>query len=161
MSARKRNALGQLVSVPAEERFWAKVQKTEGCWLWTAGTTSRKPHLAYGTFWDGTRLVVAHRWAYEHFVGPIPEGLTIDHLCRTPRCVNPDHLEPVTMRENILRGTGPSAKQAAMTHCKNGHPLTEDNIYRWGPNKRRCRTCHRAASKRQWDAQVAARKVAA
>lgn len=94
-----------------EDRFWAKVQKTETCWLWTAA----KNGPGYGQFGLGTRedgLVFAHRFAYELVVGPIPEGLVIDHLCRTPACVRPDHLEPVTMRENMRRGDCPWAKKS-------------------------------------------------
>ncbi len=84
-----------------EERFWAKVEPEPmtGCWLWTANAG----RYGHGVFHDGRRSVKAYRWAYEHLVGPIPDGLTIDHLCRTPACVNPAHLEPVTMSENIRR----------------------------------------------------------
>lgn len=81
------------------ERFWSKVAITPSCWLWMA---TRGP-LGYGQFHDGTRLVYAHRWAYEALVGPIPEGLVIDHLCTTPPCVNPVHLEPVTQAVNVQR----------------------------------------------------------
>ena len=84
----------------AKERFWAKVKKTDGCWLWTGWKNDR----GYGNFEvDSTRTVKAHRFAYEVLVGPIPDGLTLDHLCRNPSCVNPEHLEPVTLRENIMR----------------------------------------------------------
>jgi len=84
---------------PPEQRFWALVDKTETCWLWT-GTQVRG---GYGQFWlDGHKL--AHCYAYETTVGPIPEGLQLDHLCRVTRCVRPSHLEPVTASENVRRG---------------------------------------------------------
>ena len=79
-------------------RFWPKVDLTLDCWLWTACTTR-----GYPTFSENGTNVRGHRWAYEHFVGPIPDGLHLDHLCRTPLCVNPDHLEPVTPAENTRR----------------------------------------------------------
>src|SRR3989304_2992011 len=74
----------------------------------------------YGRVWCNGRMQMVHRLIYEALVGPIPNGLTIDHLCRVRRCVNPDHMEPVTMLVNCLRGEGPTAKQARQTHCKNG-----------------------------------------
>lgn len=87
---------------PVAERFWEKVQKTDDCWLWTA---SVKP-AGYGQFTveDQKPPVYAHRFSYEQLVGPIPDGLTLDHLCANRRCVNPDHLEPVPMAENTRRG---------------------------------------------------------
>jgi HNH endonuclease len=114
----------------------AKVNKTDGCWLWT-GTTS---HGGYGSFRMDGRQQGAHRVAYVLFRGPIPDGLTIDHLCRVPGCVNPDHLEAVTMRENTLRGVSKVAQQARKTHCLRGHPLSGDNLWVRG-GKRFCRTC--------------------
>lgn len=81
-------------------RFWLRVHKTDDCWLWTS--TLRR---GYGRFWIAPgRFVPAHRFAYELLVGPIPEGLELDHLCRNPACVNPAHLDPVTHRENVRRG---------------------------------------------------------
>lgn len=83
----------------AEQRFWAKVDKSGDCWLWLA-SANRK---GYGHIWLNGRYEQAHRYAYEIAVGPIPLGLQIDHLCRTPQCVNPQHLEPVTLEENSRR----------------------------------------------------------
>lgn len=86
---------------PVAERFWEKVDKTGSCWIWTAQLNRHRG--GYGMFWD-EKPVWAHRWAYEALVGPIPDGLVLDHLCRTPACVNPTHLEPVTIEENVRRG---------------------------------------------------------
>jgi hypothetical protein len=127
-------------TTPMSERFWAKVQRTDDCWLWTGGTTG----LGYGSIWDydERRLVMAHRVSYEMHVGPIPAGLHLDHLCRNPRCVRPEHLEPVTIRENIRRS--PLA-QENKTHCPAGHEYTPENTYRapGSPNCRHCRACSR------------------
>jgi len=79
---------------------------------------------------------------YEALIGPIPEGLVIDHLCRVRNCVNPAHMEPVTNTENVLRGTGPTAVNAQKTHCKHGHPLTPDNLVK-RTDRRECMECRR------------------
>lgn len=122
-------------SVPPEERFMSYVD-VDKCWLWKGGLIS-----GYGTFkWNGERLR-SHRLSYELFSGPIPEGLVIDHLCRKRNCVNPDHLEPVTLEENILRGNGLPARNKRKTHCLRGHPFSPDNV-RIAPNGSRiCRIC--------------------
>ena len=86
------------------EFYTVRSEEPDGCWLWRGATTSQEPGKDYGIVWTGTKHVLAHRFAYEHFVGPIPDGLTIDHTCETPRCVRPDHLEPVTNAVNIQRG---------------------------------------------------------
>jgi len=109
---------------PVEERFWEKVDRSGDCWLWTAYVGAR----GYAYIVTGGRVAPAHRLAYEWLVGPIPEGLEIDHLCRVRHCVNPAHLEPVTHRENDLRGVGIAAQNARKTHCERGHPLSGDNI---------------------------------
>ncbi len=124
---------------PPEPRFWSKVEKTDGCWNWT-GTTNR----GYGQFnINGGNRIYAHRFSYELTNGPIPERLTIDHLCRNPSCVNPEHLEVVTMRENLLRGNTLQAENARKTLCKKGHPLEGDNLVQCllRRGKRICRTC--------------------
>jgi HNH endonuclease len=107
-----------------------------GCILWNGAKTA----AGYGTLNVQNTRQLVHRLAYELYVGPIPEGLTLDHLCRTRACINPEHLEAVTNRENILRGTSPSAKQARRTHCPSGHPYAGENLIRWR-NHRHCRAC--------------------
>lgn len=120
-----------------EIRFWAKVNKTESCWIWTGTMQQNSP---YGQFWLNGKLVRPHRYSYEQSIGPIPEGLTIDHLCRNTICVNPKHLEAVTSKVNTLRGTGFAAINAKKTHCHQGHEFTKENTYSYN-GKRCCRTC--------------------
>ena len=108
------------------ERFFRKVQfsaEENGCWIWGASLQTN----GYGHFYDGGD-VLAHRWLYAFCVGPIRAGLTLDHLCRERRCVNPDHLEPVSLRTNVLRGNAPAAINARKTHCLRGHPLSGSNL---------------------------------
>lgn len=127
------------------ERFLSKLEITEACWLWKGVKVSDN----YGSFYaDGTKGA-AHRWSYEWFVGPIPEGLQIDHLCRVHDCVNPDHLEPVTQHENWRRGEAPSAIAFRRGTCKWGHPWDEKNT-RWLGKKRTCRECHRLNSAKRY-----------
>lgn len=121
------------------KRFWDRVNKTKTCWLWTGGLKSG----GYGSFYSDGRSHAAHRFAYELEVGPIPEGLTLDHLCRVRTCVNPLHLEPVTRKVNTLRGIGPTALHKRKTRCPEGHEYDETNT-RIRPNGGRdCRECHR------------------
>lgn len=116
------------------ERFWSKIDKDPGCWLWTGGVTGR----GYGSWRDPDRQShAAHRLAYELLVGPIPAGLTIDHLCRVKICVNPAHMELVTPGENIRR-----ARQ--QTHCPQGHEYTPENNIRAATCGHKCRECHNA-----------------
>lgn len=123
-------------------RFWAKVEVTEGCWLWRGYIDA----AGYGRFTsDGTPI--AHRVAYQFIVGRIPEGMELDHLCRQRNCVNPDHLEPVTHHVNMLRGC-----QAQQTHCINGHPFDAENtrirVRRDGTTYRQCYPCVRERGRR-------------
>ena len=132
-------------TTPYEARFWAKVEKNgpTDCWLWIAS----KSRDGYGMF----EMRGAHRVAYEMLVGPIPDGLQVDHLCRTRDCVNPSHMELVTSRENTRRGHGPTARHAAQTHCVNGHEFTAENTHiriRDGIRCRVCRACKRAEGMR-------------
>ena len=120
------------------ERFWSKVRADGQCLVWTASLKGD----GYGQFWFGTTVTRAHRWAYEYLMGPVPDGLEIDHLCRNRACVNVAHLEAVTHRENVLRGRSAKSEK---THCPSGHPYSGANLYREpGTSKRRCRECLRA-----------------
>jgi hypothetical protein len=109
------------------------------CWPW-GGSRDRYGYGKMSAFGVHVRV---YRYSYELLVGPIPEGLTIDHLCRNPPCVNPDHLEAVTNKENILRSDSPSAINARKTHCIHGHEFTEANTYVSRQGVRTCRTCGR------------------
>jgi hypothetical protein len=125
--------------MPLEPRFEKFVNRTETCWLWT-GYLLR----GYGRFWFRGKIYLAHRWSYERFVEPIPNGLSLDHLCRVTNCVNPAHLEPVTHRENCLRGVSPVAAHAKKTHCPRGHEYDGVRTYRGSGEHRFCYTCKRA-----------------
>jgi hypothetical protein len=124
---------------PIENRFFERVVKSStGCWLWTG----KIDPYGYGHFSLGYKVSQrAHRWSYEHFCKSIPEGLVIDHLCRVKNCVNPEHLEPVTIRINTLRGIGVAAQKARQTHCVLGHPLDENNTFYRSNGWRGCRIC--------------------
>lgn len=141
---------------PIEDRFWERVDRRgdDECWPWRGAT----PH-GYGTIWVDTKVgIPAHRFAYELLVGPIPGGMTVDHLCHGAddscaggdscphrRCCNPAHLEPVTRAENVLRGRSPVALLARATHCVHGHPFDAANTYyrRDRNGRRECITCRR------------------
>lgn len=124
---------------PVLERFLSNVDTngSNGCWLWT----KYQRHDGYGNFNVDGKQILAHRWAYINLVGPIPEGLYLDHLCRNRPCVNPSHLEPVTNKVNILRGIGATAINALKTHCPRGHPYDLFNTYKTEYTGRQCRTC--------------------
>jgi hypothetical protein len=111
------------------------------CLVWT-GTGTRSDGGGYGQVMIARQRYLVHRLAYEQSIGPIPEGLTIDHLCRTKRCVRPDHLEPVSSRENSLRGNNLCAQRARQTHCKRGHEFSPGNTYIVpSTGSRQCRAC--------------------
>lgn len=114
----------------------------DGCWIWTgAGTRTAG---GYGQAKVRGKNALLHRWMYERLIGPVPEGLQLDHLCRTKRCCNPAHLEPVTNRVNSLRGNNLCARRARQTHCYRGHPLWGDNLYVIrATGSRQCRACVR------------------
>jgi hypothetical protein len=111
---------------------------TSPCWIWQGQPGSS----GYGRISVNNRDCWAHRASYEAFIGPIPPGLVVDHLCRTRMCVNPDHLEPVSIGENVRRGT------VLITHCPHGHEYTAKNTYVCPRGKRNCRTCRDA--RRSW-----------
>lgn len=132
---------------PLAVRWAENVSKTAACWRWTG----KVDIYGYGYLSRGWPLrgnIGAHRAAWELLRGPIPEGLTIDHLCRVRLCVNPDHLEPVTNVENVMRGEGFAARAARQTHCKWGHPFDERNTYHYPKGGRGCRACNRESQRR-------------
>ena len=121
------------------ERMWPRVDKEghDGCWIWTGATTRGKRYGVIGKP-GGNRAgnILTHIAAYQEFVGPVPDGYQVDHLCRVTLCCNPDHLEAVSQAENLRR------QQAAITHCVRGHEFTPENTYQPpGTNKRQCREC--------------------
>lgn len=143
--------------------IWDVVEKSQGCWAWK-GTIL---YTGYGqrSTSEGPRL--AHRLVYEISVGPIPEGMKLDHTCHNKdktcsggwsclhrRCVNPDHLEVVTQKENVLRGNGIGGKNARKTHCKRGHEFTKENIILRSWGGRECRTCKKANMRKYYKVKV-------
>jgi len=131
------------------ERFESKVILAEsGCWEWSGAHFQATGYAIFNlpSESDGRwRPRTAHRVSYELFVGSIPDGLVIDHLCHNRGCVNPAHLEAVTQQVNVLRGEAPSATSARTNICLKGHELTPENTYtKPGTNRRQCRICLRA-----------------
>lgn len=125
-------------------RFWDKVEMLDnGCWQWTAA----RGGTGYGHFKLDGKVRAAHALTYELFVGPVPDGLVLDHLCRNRACCNPQHLEAVTHKVNILRGENYCAEQARKTRCVNGHEFTPENTSVRIDSKsgRRCKSCQRDA----------------
>lgn len=112
-------------------RFMAKVQVTESCWLWGAAISDE----GNGWFWSKPRPERAHRWSYMFHKGAIPDGLVLDHLCRVRHCVNPDHLEPVTILENVSRGA------VAHRFCRKGHAIKQEDLIVSGEGRSRRRNC--------------------
>lgn len=135
----------------ASERFWSKVNlrgpipefrpELGRCWIWEAARAGGGTGQ-YGRFYDGHRMVYAHRWAWESVNGPILEGLHIDHLCRVPPCVNPAHLEPVTQAENTRRAF------SLITECVHGHAYTKENTHITRKGRRGCKECNRQRNRR-------------
>lgn len=136
-----------------QERFWLKVHATGFCWYWLGGKNAQ----GYGNVSVGGTTRRAHRVAYEILVGSIPEGLVVDHLCRNPSCVNPDHLEPVTPRENTLRGRAPELlrQMARKEFCKRGHPMP-DLVE--GRRQRVCNACRRIVAEERRNADPGLRR---
>jgi hypothetical protein len=142
--------MAERTRAPVEDRFWKKIDKNGPipekqpdlgpCWQWTGWCSAG----GYGRFWVHDRSVLVHRWAYSHFISPIPDGWNIDHLCVNPGCVNPRHLDALpTIRENVLRSElSLPAVNARKIHCPKGHPFDEANTAISG-GRRYCRTCSR------------------
>lgn len=126
------------------------VDAATGCWLWRGA----KQKSGHGCMTVNSAPRGAHRVSYEIAKGQIPPGLDLDHLCRNPSCVNPDHLEPVTRKENLLRGNTIPARHAAKTHCINGHAFIDDNISR-SEGFRRCKACKRILSSKRYQEREA------
>ncbi|WP_346536943.1 HNH endonuclease [Micromonospora sp. DPT] len=137
---------GTTHDITPEQRFFTNVIEADnGCWLWAASKTA----AGYGKFTANGACVSAHRWAYQLLIAEIPVGLSLDHLCRNPSCVNPWHLDPVTDRVNVVvRGRGLTAENARKTHCKHGHEFTRANTYITPRGTRNCRACRAAAHHR-------------
>lgn len=155
--------------ISAEARFFAKIRLAPNpkrddlgdCWIWTAF----KSPDGYGRFGSGGsgNSVPSYRWAYEHWVGPVPEGKVLDHFaCDNPACANPHHVRPVNFLENVLRSdVSLPALNLAKTHCINGHEFTPENTYQNnGPGTRSCRTCVRARASARYEEIRAARTPA-
>lgn len=132
-----------------EERFMAKVTVSGGHWLWHGAVTIPKRNGArYGQFWHDGVKKPAHRWAYEHFIRPVPPGCVVERTCDSAMCVNPEHLRAVTREESAL--DTPIGRTRDNDTCVNGHRLDETNTY-WRkdrPGRRQCRKCGTEASRR-------------
>lgn len=138
-----------------QKRLLNKMLVGDGCWLWIAATDTH----GYGVIRSNYILMKAHRAVYEFYVGPIPSGLDLDHLCRNRSCVRPDHMEPVTRQTNIRRGAGNGGTEwdgnhynNSKTHCLSGHPFSEENTRLWRTH-RICRTCARLRARRYAQAE--------
>ena len=129
-----------------EERFWSLVDRSGGpdsCWLWLGSSNA----AGYGQFhWKAVRGL-AHRYSYGITFGKVPINLELDHLCRVRPCVNPQHLEPVTHKENSRRGIGGLGNKIK-THCPSGHVYSIENTYGWG-GRRYCRACMNLANRKR------------
>lgn len=146
---------GRLTLPTVEDRFFGKVYASDdGCWIWTAYLNE----AGYGQFGDQGRVHLAHRWAWVHLRGDLPPDLTLDHLCRTPSCVNPWHMEPVSLAENIRRAATVRNYGPPMTVCGNGHPLNKENAYQ-RPGRRNSLACR--ACMREYQRNYAARRRSA
>ncbi|MEV5211318.1 HNH endonuclease signature motif containing protein [Micromonospora sp. NPDC053740] len=140
---RRRGLINVRPRLSPEQRFWAKVNADGACWEWTASADA----AGYGTFNTGSRTVSSHRYAWTALVGPVPDGLELDHLCLNRRCVFPDHLEPVTHAENVRR-----QGRNHRTHCPSGHRRATN---RYASGRPGCRACNREANRRRYVPQPA------
>lgn len=143
ISTRTRASIGQVKGEPRQFVAGHHMRKRErycvdsnGCWVWLLS----KNKQGYGKLSIKDQPVRAHRYYYEQYKGEIPTGLVVDHICRNTSCVNPDHLEAVTYKENVLRGDSPPSKNAKKTHCKWGHAFVAENLVK-GVGSRKCLAC--------------------
>lgn len=148
---------GETIEVLLRTKVYPRlIQMPNGCLEWPGAKRG-----AYGIIMSRNRdQLLVHRLVYEHEIGPIPDGLVIDHLCRNTLCANAAHLEAVTIGENVLRGTGPSALNAVKTHCVHGHEYAADNTYLRPNGDRECRTCRRTQGRERKAAARAKAKEA-
>jgi hypothetical protein len=127
------------LDIPTKLIAYSKDDADLGCRVWTGGI---KGSSGYGNVWDGEKSVSAHRLSYETFVGPIPDGMHIDHLCRNRSCIKPSHLDVVTNAENAKRGLT-SVHNMMKTYCPAGHPYSGANLYVLPSGSRACKECSR------------------
>lgn len=125
---------------PLRKRLLLNIVLDGDCWRWPGA----KSH-GHGQIYVERKMRYVHRVSYEEFVGSIPEGMVLDHLCRVRDCFNPSHLEPVTIKENTMRGDTITARHAKKTHCLSGHPYSKENTYRPPNGGRGCRACRKIA----------------
>jgi hypothetical protein len=120
------------------QKFLSQINISEnGCWEWQGSYVTNRNGAKYGTFWNGKTLQLSHRFSYEYFIGPIPPGKEMDHLCRNTICCNPDHVEPVTHLENMQRGINKTK-----VTCSHGHPFSVENTRIGQKGRRYCHACH-------------------
>lgn len=136
---------------PIKERFMSKVDLdiVPGCWIWKGSFGGHEGKHAYGRFYYMDKNVMAHRFAYEFIsLRKIPENYDVDHLCKNPRCVNPEHLQSLSKRDNTFRSNNPMAINARKTHCINGHELTGKDLYIAKNGTRKCYACIKIRGKK-------------
>src|SRR5262249_5580793 len=131
----------------AWDRFIPKVEITEGCWNWLAAKGGRQGHAIFVD--ENDKHASAYRWLWEQMYGPLPKDIELDHLCRNPSCVNPDHLEPVTRKTNQRRGFGFAGLRSRQTHCIRGHEFNAENTHIAANGTRHCKPCNRLGNRRR------------
>lgn len=135
---------------PLAARLENLIRKTSGCWFLRLKTKKS----GYTQIRVNRRSRPGHVVVYEHFVGPVPSGLVLDHTCRVQCCVRPSHLDPVTQRVNVLRSRNHVALLAIATHCTNGHPFDDKNTYHRPSGGRACKTCSLASGRKNYSPEA-------